>query len=214
MVPTKQVLNTKTIHNSRLVKNQMKKRAVITVTGDVQSVGYREFVREAAVLYDLKGIVSNIPDDSVLIIVDGEPEDIDRFLIDILSPKPPASVKDHSVEYRPFDEIFQEFYVARDLEKNGDLSAKGEILIKYIQLILTEIRGNNAGIGGINQGITGLSHRIMDMDRHMGEHFDKLDRKYDTFGNKLDGMASDIKAMRELFAVFVEYFIKKENAEA
>ena len=196
----------------------MKKRAVITVTGEVQSVGYREYIRNRAIELGLTGIVVNTPDGAVLIVCDGEERAVERFIAAARTPNPPASVTDLSKEFREPDAAFADFYIARDLEKNGDLSAKGEILIKYIQDILLELRDSRKDI--ISEIRSG-NQRIEEMDKHMGEHFDKLDNKYDIFGNKLEGigdkldrMAGDMKAMRELLTIFVEHFIKKETAEA
>jgi len=196
----------------------MKKRAVITVTGEVQSVGYREYIRNRAIELGLTGIVVNTPDGAVLIVCDGEEGAVERFIAAARTPNPPASVTDLSKEFREPDAAFADFYIARDLEKNGDLSAKGEILIKYIQDILSELRDSRKDI--ISEIRSG-NQRIGEMDKHMGEHFDNLDNKYDIFGNKLEGigdkldrMAGDMKAMRELLTIFVEHFIKKETAEA
>jgi hypothetical protein len=36
---------------------------------------------------------------------------------------------------------------------------------------------------------------IKSMDSHIGGHFEKLDKKYDRFGNTLSGAARDIRAM-------------------
>ena len=221
----------------------MKKRAVITVTGEVQSIGYREYVLRKAVENGLTGFAGNLPGGKVIIIADGEEEKIANFISDIKTPSPPGHVEDVKIDYQEADGAFPGFFTARDLEKNGDLAAKAETLMEYVRDINSQMGTMNSKLEGVNskldgmnsklgniekhttdsrdklssdlkEGFTGVREEIREMSRQTGEHFDRLDRKYDTFGNKLDGMASDMKAMRELLTVFVEHLMKKENAEA
>jgi acylphosphatase len=77
-----------------LVKNEMKKRAVITVIGKVQSVGFREFVHRKALENGLTGFAGNLPDGKVIIIADGEEEQIARFILELKTPSPPGNVED------------------------------------------------------------------------------------------------------------------------
>jgi len=214
----------------------MKKRAVITVIGDVQSIGYRKFIRRKAVENGLTGFAGNLPDGKVIIIADGDEEQIARFILELKIPSPPGNVEDVRIDYQETDGIFPDFFTAGDLEKNGDLQAKAEKLMEYVRDINSNLGAMNSQMGTMNsklgniekltsdsqdklssaikEGFAGVRDEIREMSRQTGEHFDRLDNKYDTFGNKLDGMASDIKAMKELLTVFVEHFIKKETAEA
>lgn len=57
----------------------MKKGISIFVSGRVQGVGYRRFVQNAAIKYNIQGYVENKPDGSVYISAEGLPENLDLF---------------------------------------------------------------------------------------------------------------------------------------
>jgi len=69
----------------------MKRCATIHVSGIVQGVGFRPFVYRIALIHNLKGYVLNLGDAGVEIVVEGEKDDIDAFLHDLLDNKPPTS---------------------------------------------------------------------------------------------------------------------------
>jgi acylphosphatase len=52
----------------------------ITVSGNVQGVFFRAFVREHAIALRLRGWVENLPDGSVLVRAEGPDEDLDRLV--------------------------------------------------------------------------------------------------------------------------------------
>ena len=54
-------------------------RVEIVITGRVQGVGFRYFTLRAAQPLDIKGWVKNMPDGSVLLWAQGEPEKMARF---------------------------------------------------------------------------------------------------------------------------------------
>ena len=58
----------------------MQTRYAITFTGTVQGVGFRYTTRNVAAGYDVSGWVRNEADGSVRCVVEGEPEELDRFL--------------------------------------------------------------------------------------------------------------------------------------
>jgi acylphosphatase len=55
-------------------------RARIRVTGIVQGVGYRYFVRNAATSLGLGGYVRNLPDGSVEVVAEGERSLVSTFI--------------------------------------------------------------------------------------------------------------------------------------
>jgi acylphosphatase len=69
------------------------------VTGLVQGVGFRYFVRSRAMHLGLDGWVANRADGSVAVVAEGERADLER-LAEALSVGPPgASVRDVEVEW-------------------------------------------------------------------------------------------------------------------
>jgi acylphosphatase len=70
----------------------MTTRVVAVVSGHVQGVGYRWFVRELASAAGLAGSATNLPDGRVEVVVEG-PEDDVAALVDALDgPRAPGSV--------------------------------------------------------------------------------------------------------------------------
>jgi len=69
----------------------VKKRCEILCSGIVQGVGMRPFVYRIAVKNSLTGYVLNLGDAGVKIVVEGEEEDIKRFMRELKEKKPPLA---------------------------------------------------------------------------------------------------------------------------
>jgi acylphosphatase len=79
----------------------MSLRQVAVVSGHVQGVGYRWFVRELAAAAGLTGSARNLPDGRVEVIAEG-PEDAVRALIAALDgPRAPGTVTRVDVREAP-----------------------------------------------------------------------------------------------------------------
>jgi acylphosphatase len=74
-------------------------RAAITVSGDVQGVGYRYFVRRVAWKQGLKGTVENLEDGTVRIVCEGKEKAIDGFVDSIDVERPPINVEKISSDF-------------------------------------------------------------------------------------------------------------------
>ena len=57
----------------------MNKGIEIVVSGRVQGVGFRRFVKNAAIKYNIQGYAENKADGSVYISAEGLPENLDYF---------------------------------------------------------------------------------------------------------------------------------------
>jgi acylphosphatase len=97
-------------------------RAVITVRGRVQKVGYRDMAAEMANKMDITGIVKNLPDGkSVKIIAEAEKDVLDEF-IKLLRAKddPIIKVKNMDAAFEPATGEYEFFdIVYEDFEKEG-----------------------------------------------------------------------------------------------
>jgi len=58
----------------------MKRRMVALISGKVQGVGYRAFVRRKAQELGLTGYAENLPDGRVEVVAEGEEEDLKLLL--------------------------------------------------------------------------------------------------------------------------------------
>lgn len=58
----------------------MRQRIVVLVSGRVQGVGYRAFVKNKAQMLGLSGYAENLPDGRVEVVAEGETEDLQRLI--------------------------------------------------------------------------------------------------------------------------------------
>jgi acylphosphatase len=78
----------------------MTRRVVAVVSGHVQGVGYRWFVRSLAEAAGLAGSVRNLPDGRVEVVAEGSDEAVERLLGELDGPRAPGTVArvDHRAE--------------------------------------------------------------------------------------------------------------------
>lgn len=89
-------------------------RAEIKALGIVQGVGFRPFIYHIATKNNLKGYVRNRGDAGVEIVVEGEEQDIKRFLKDLKKKKPPlARIYKTLVHYNNNAKGFTRFTILR-----------------------------------------------------------------------------------------------------
>lgn len=69
----------------------MTTRVVAVVSGQVQGVGYRWFVRQLAHAAGLHGSATNLPDGRVEVVVEGPEDDVTALLAALDGPRAPGS---------------------------------------------------------------------------------------------------------------------------
>jgi len=79
-------------------------RADITVTGDVQIVGFRTFIKNLADSLNIMGYATNPDDGSVNVVCESEKNNNTEELINAIREKTPsfASIRDLSIEYADY----------------------------------------------------------------------------------------------------------------
>jgi acylphosphatase len=70
----------------------MTTRVVAVVSGHVQGVGYRWFVRELATAAGLSGSATNLPDGRVEVVVEGAEDDVAAVVAALDGPRAPGTV--------------------------------------------------------------------------------------------------------------------------
>jgi acylphosphatase len=68
-------------------------RAVAVVSGHVQGVGYRYFVRGLATARSLAGSARNLPDGRVEVVLEGTEDDVDAVLAEMSGADAPGTVR-------------------------------------------------------------------------------------------------------------------------
>jgi len=98
----------------------LKRRAIVSISGLVQGIGFRPFVYRLAVRRGLKGYVRNLGDAGVEIDVNGEEEAIRSFLKDLREEKPPIAIYTQiDVEWLDFRDDYSDFRI-----DNSDLGRR------------------------------------------------------------------------------------------
>ena len=110
------------------------KRAVLTVKGRVQKVGYRDFVEEIARKLGIIGFVENLKPYDVKIICEGEEEKIKQFLEKIKTPPKPAEVDDIEVNFEEPKKEFEYFEIKRG-DPNEEQGERFDTAIKILSKI-------------------------------------------------------------------------------
>ncbi len=78
--------------------------------GMVQGVGFRWTTRHTAGNYEVTGWVRNLPDGSVEMLAEGEPQVLDAFLDDLCS-RMEHYIREHRVQEGPASRSFQGFSI-------------------------------------------------------------------------------------------------------
>ena len=116
-------------------------RADIIITGNVQMVGFRTFLKNLAESLHITGYAKNLEDGSVNVVCEGEKENIEELISKVKEKLPSfADIKDVSMEYSDYGSEFTSFdRMGDDIPKDatlGDLlgvmksiDAKAEMLI-------------------------------------------------------------------------------------
>ena len=95
------------------------KAYIIHVNGVVQAVGFRPFVYRIAHENDLKGYVKNLGDAGVEIVVEGRERDVESFLRDLKTKKPPLARIDRIEKREIPPQGFPEFYIEKSSRGGG-----------------------------------------------------------------------------------------------
>jgi acylphosphatase len=86
-------------------------RACVWVSGLVQGVGYRAFVRRAALQKGLRGGVRNLDDGRVAVEVEGERQAVEGLIALLKSGPPGARVQDVRVQWEPPTGRYDDFRI-------------------------------------------------------------------------------------------------------
>ena len=87
-------------------------RITLTVTGEVQAVGFRYRTLQHALRLGVRGIAENRVDGSVHIIAEGSPDAVDALLGFLRSPEAPGSVRHIDVQRSAATGEFADFRTA------------------------------------------------------------------------------------------------------
>ncbi len=88
-----------------------KTRAVITVKGRVQGVGYRAFARAKAIPMMIRGYVKNMPGGTVKVVAEGSRKKIQKLVSQLQEGPALASIEDLNIAWEEFKGEFSDFEI-------------------------------------------------------------------------------------------------------
>ena len=86
-------------------------RMEAVVTGEVQGVRYRVFVQDSAMALDLLGSVKNLPDGTVRVLAEGNPDVLKEFVEYLHEGSLQAKVASVAIDWGTATGTFDEFSV-------------------------------------------------------------------------------------------------------
>ncbi|MBM4250146.1 MAG: acylphosphatase [Euryarchaeota archaeon] len=177
------------------------------VKGKVQHVGYRALVRAFAETLGLKGVVRNLPDKSVEVVCEGEPEAIASLLqminrkgdpmkpmsiivrsIEDCPPPPQVEYTDFVIDYgRKLTPVERESLDRDEIMILGAVTLDGDIggVRTDLQGVGNGVRDVGSKVDCLGQKMDGVGKDVRDMHKDMNTRFDHMAQRYDHIGLSL-----------------------------
>ena len=207
-------------------------RARIVVEGDVQKVGYGDFVQKVARKLGVKGYVENLRDGNVQIICEAEEAVLNGFVEGI-------NVKDDFVKVEKVRVVerseatgefdFFEIKYGRLADELGERLGTAEVYAgatrQDIKEMHVDLKGSIEGMhtdlkGSIKEmhkdlkdGIVGVQSEIRGMRGEMNERFDEMAKRYDAISSELVRTREELTRAVEGLLKLIEEFIRQRRGE-
>ena len=164
-------------------------RADIIITGNVQMVGFRTFLKNLADSLHITGYAKNLEDGSVNVVCEGEGENIEEMIGKIRENSPSfASVGDISTEYSDYGAEFTSFErTDGDVPKEATL---GDLLgvMKSFDTKAETLVGILSGMDSTLKGVKEDTSLMLDKQDQMLDKQDQMLDKQDQMLDKQDQM--------------------------
>jgi acylphosphatase len=189
----------------------VKKRVVLRAVGEVQKVGYRDFIHRTARKLGVVGYVENSRDGSVQIVCEGEELVIEEFKREIKVKVKFIDVQDINVveTTKPTGE-YQYFDIKRG-DSTEELGERLDVSILYLDATREDLKSEIRVVG----------QKVDSMHTDMNTRLDTLDNKYGEFGKDVKALRTDITDMKmlatefrefkDLFAIYVKHQLEKDS---
>jgi acylphosphatase len=166
------------------VPDTVRKRFI--VKGRVQRVGYRALILAFADTNDLKGFTRNLPDKTVEIVCEGEPEAIGTFLKAINrkgDPLDPLSINVVAIDDAPppMEGELKEFFIdygRKITPVERESLDRDEIMILGAGIL-------NFKVDGVGKDVKEVGQKVDSMHLDMNTRFDHMAERYDMIATSL-----------------------------
>ena len=180
---------------------RLMRRLTALVSGRIQHVGYRSRVVTMANTLDLKGFVKNLPDGSVLIVAEGDPADLERFLKAIKFEDALIKVEEVNAGLSEARGAWDEFYkIAGERETDSRLDTATMFLKELIVVVKDGFKETNsrlssmdAKLGSIDSKLDTVACKLDRIVKAQVEMVDRLDVARREIVSEVKGLRSDLK---------------------
>jgi len=138
----------------------MQKRAIITVSGEVQGVGYRDIVSKIARKLKITGFVENTESYDVRIVCEGSEENIYSFIEKLNINKYPVDVEEIKFDFSDPSGEFKIFVV-----KRGDIADELGERLDVARLEMTKMVEKQDGMLSRTDSMLEKQDRMLDLQR-------------------------------------------------
>ncbi len=173
-------------------------RINIIASGEVQRVGYRDFVTKIAKKNNITGIVRNCPGYDVEIIAEGNEQDLEQFVSQIKIQKDPIFVESIKIEPGTYEGKWKYFEIQRG-SPDEELGERLDAAIVY----LVRIDSNSRRSVEIGELMLEKQDQMLDKQDQMLDKQDQMLDKQDQMLDKQDyqislqkGTIQEIQEMR------------------
>ncbi len=168
------------------------------VSGEVQGVGYRQYVAKIGRKLKLVGFAENLKDSTVQIHCKGDETAISEFkkLIDVQKPEvaPLINVEKIAEKQLAQGTINQTSFEEKYSDSTAEMAQGFSTGMNYMNLFRAESHANLNIIGNkIDSGFAKTAER-----------FDRLDEKYDKISQAMFAVVSEIKDTNKIFETRIE----------
>jgi len=197
----------------------MKKRVVFSAKGEVQKVGYRDFVQKVARKLGIVGYVENMRDGSVQIVCEGKESAIEEFTKAIK-----VKVKFIDVEVVNIVETgestgeFEYFDIKRG-DMAEELGERLDVAVLYLDATKDELKDEmKTGFCAVKdevkasrQDIRGIGEKIDVLTASTKENFNELGDKYHVISENMGAMNKNIEKMVDALTLLVKEHVERDK---
>ena len=194
-------------------------RARIVVEGNVQKVGYRDFVDRIAKDLGIKGFVENLKDGRVQIVCETEEKILDDFIKKIKITDAFIDVKKvQVVETSPATGEFEYFFIKYgSLEE--ELSDRMVMAIKYAGAMWKDLKSETSGIRqdikemhkDLKSETSGIRQDIKEMHLDVKKSFQDMAERYDSISAELIRTREELTRAVDTLSDLIKQFLKQQE---
>ena len=192
------------------------KRVVITVKGEVQRVGYRDFVERVARKLKINGFVENLKPHDVRIVCESDEKSIISFLEQINIKKFPISVEGIEVMYEEPSKKFEWFEIRRGepMEEIGErMDFAGSFLFETRDLQKETLGLQKETLGAVRETVS-LQKETLGLQKETLSGVRETVSGINNVANKIDSIDNGIKGVsHKIDSIDIKYGKIAENME-